>query len=234
MFFPILTLLIDEPSNVTDRIRSHLRDAQSDQHCYQMLSMRRFIQYSVQYNYWKPDGKHHKAMVDNLEGLHGEACTWPGVECDKHGFIKAIQWSAEQALKPQGPKWMLELDYCWIPSTVEYINSERRPSTEFLRTEFLPRDLHHAHLAECRFYGPLNLQSLPYQMETLDVRLNHFSGTVNVRDLPYQMTRLLMKDNNFSSVQYGADTPKNVYVDIAENSPTQKESSSSKRTVRAN
>ena len=160
-------------------------------------------------------------------------CEWDRVECDARGEIRRIDWSA---LSLSGiPGWMhLENVKCrslsisdnrlrdeivleWLPPNIRFFIGSGNTFGGFLRLESMPEQLETLQLDRCSLHGTISLHSLPPVFRSLQVGHNQLSGSLDFGALPLTIKGFILSDNNFSGPVDFRILPQNIFLCVYNN-----------------
>ena len=124
------------------------------------------------------------------DAIENDACAISCVHC-ADGVIQSVVWRA----KEREPFDNLYVDLDWLPPTTLDVHLRTCDLVDALNTARLPRRLSYLHLEDVRMtnfrpFAPINLRTLPGQMEELHMMNCALTGTIDVTQLPKTMTHL--------------------------------------------
>ena len=121
-------------------------------------------------------------------GNFTDTCTWSHCECDDAGSMVKFCLGYIEG----------QLNYDFIPSTVETILVEYTDAEGTLDTSKLPQSLNLFDIPNNFFTGSVDLRTLPPQITKFIVKSNQFSGSIFLDALPSALQELNMSSNNLS------------------------------------
>ena len=128
-----------------------------------------------------------------------DVCRWWHVEC-KYGIVARIDVTARS---------IGQLRIQFVPPTVEYLIITTAGQKSLLRTRDFPRRAASIFLHVNKFYGRLNLATLPEPLWVLNLSDNAFTGPIALTHLPQKLRSLNLSNNRIvQSVVYKSNMPK--------------------------
>ena len=115
------------------------------------------------------------------------ACEWCGIGCDSDSNVVGIYWWSSYLSG--------ELDWNYLPGTVEELSLLSNQLQGSVPFESLPSSLENLGISDNKFGGTPNFLSLPPSIECLSISLNHFAGWVDFSMLPSSLCDMHLDGN---------------------------------------
>ena len=161
-------------------------------------------------------------LVQNIENPHPSwnastpACEWDGVDCDVASEIKSIKWNVYSGKSYQ--ELTGSLSFVYLPKTVRIFDVFLTKLSGEVPLNTLPFKLESMNLRNNDLSGPLDLTALPPIFNKLVLSGNRFTGEICLDKLPSGLKYLWLDCNQLSGKVCLCNLPSALYLlDLSSN-----------------